>query len=1098
MVQQAIGLSMCPRNGQATYTRPAIRLLAAIAALVLCAGTFMPVHAQSAGRKPRYQKLDSVLNQLVIERTEKAADERAPAMPRPSLRQRGLVEYGDGQVGVTIRFSGPGLAIRDFVTSRGGHIAYTFDGAIEAYLDPAALPDLNALADVAKVDAIRRPESQVTSQGVQAHNAVPWQAAGYLGQGVKVGIIDGGFLGWSSLPPADAPSLGGVRCYVGGGDYYPTLSYCEADSDHGTAVAEAAHDIAPGATFYIANPYSLGDLHDAVQWMLQQGVRVINMSLAYDWDGPGNGTSPYADSPLKAVDAAVAGGAIVTISSGNYGQAAWFGPWQDADGDQLLDFAVGEPLTCLTAAAGERVTVEVRWQDVWGGASRDLDLWLYDYYGGMIADSSTDVQAGGPADVPHEGLSYFVTLPGLYCVAVERYAGTIPSWVQVRVASKQSLDFYNSATSVTNPAETANAGALAVGAANWQTTSTIEVFSGRGPTPDGRVKPDIVGVDQADSYTKGPNGFAGTSQSSPHVAGLAAIVAQGYAGYTPAQIASTLKSWALARGSVPNNTWGYGLAYLPTVYNLTVAKTGAGAGTVTSLDSRVNCGTSCVQTYFASATVTLTATAAVGSVFAGWSGGGCSGTGNCTVTMNAATQVTATFGLVITPVITWPAPAAIIYGTPLSATQLNATTGVPGTFVYTPPAGTVLNAGVGQTLSVLFTPTDTVNYTTATKTVTIDVLKAAPVITWPPPLPIVRGTPLGAQQLNAMANVPGTFVYTPGAGTVLPVGQHLLSAVFTPTDALNYQGAEASVSITVVGTTVGDFDGDGTSDILWRHNTQGDMWLWPLVDAARAAETYVRTVADAQWEIRGLGDQTGDGQADILWRHAPTGLLYLWTMNGGDVVGDDYVGTVEPAYAIVGTADYTGDGRTDILWRHATTGQLWLWEMNGPTSVLVSYVDTVDMAYSLVGSGDLDGDGKADLVWRGTAGDVWVWLMNGPTRKTLGYVATVSEPEYEVAVVADYSGDGKADLLWRHATRGELWVWTMAGTSQTGVVYVATVGDTGYRVVGHGDYDGDGQADLLWHHATRGEVWVWLMDGTTKTAQEYVGTVPDTGYRIVR
>ena len=70
-----------------------------------------------------------------------------------------------------------------------------------------------------------------------------------------------------------------------------------------------------------------------------------------------------------------------------------------------------------------------------------------------------------------------------------------------------------------------------------------------------------------------------------------------------------------------------------------------------------------------------------------------------------------------TPVITWATPADITYGTALSATQLNATANTPGTFVYTPVAGTVLNAGAGQTLSVTFTPTDAANFTTATKTV---------------------------------------------------------------------------------------------------------------------------------------------------------------------------------------------------------------------------------------------------------------------------------------------------------------------------------------------------------------------------------------------
>src|SRR5205085_4571032 len=97
----------------------------------------------------------------------------------------------------------------------------------------------------------------------------------------------------------------------------------------------------------------------------------------------------------------------------------------------------------------------------------------------------------------------------------------------------------------------------------------------------------------------------------------------------------------------------------------------------------------------------------------------------------------------------------------LGSTQLNASSTAPGTFVYTPAVTTVLSAGAAQTLSVTFTPTDAANFTTATKTVTIDVAKATPVITWPTPAGITYGTALSATQLNATANTPGTFVYTP-------------------------------------------------------------------------------------------------------------------------------------------------------------------------------------------------------------------------------------------------------------------------------------------------------------------------------------------------
>jgi hypothetical protein len=152
-----------------------------------------------------------------------------------------------------------------------------------------------------------------------------------------------------------------------------------------------------------------------------------------------------------------------------------------------------------------------------------------------------------------------------------------------------------------------------------------------------------------------------------------------------------------------------------------------------------------------------------------------------------------------TPVITWPTPADIGYGTPLGAAQLNATTSVAGTFVYSPASGTVLNAGAGQTLAVTFTPTDNTKYTTATANVRINVLKGTPTITWPTPAAITYGTPLSATQLNATANVPGTFVYTPPAGTVLDAGANqTLSVTFTPADAANYAIATATVLISVL------------------------------------------------------------------------------------------------------------------------------------------------------------------------------------------------------------------------------------------------------------------------------------------------------------
>ena len=76
---------------------------------------------------------------------------------------------------------------------------------------------------------------------------------------------------------------------------------------------------------------------------------------------------------------------------------------------------------------------------------------------------------------------------------------------------------------------------------------------------------------------------------------------------------------------------------------LTISKAGTGSGTVSSSPAGINCGSICSAAYASGTPVTLTATPAAGSTFTGWTGGGCTGTGTCVVTMNAATTVTAGF-----------------------------------------------------------------------------------------------------------------------------------------------------------------------------------------------------------------------------------------------------------------------------------------------------------------------------------------------------------------------------------------------------------------------------------------------------------------------
>jgi hypothetical protein len=139
-----------------------------------------------------------------------------------------------------------------------------------------------------------------------------------------------------------------------------------------------------------------------------------------------------------------------------------------------------------------------------------------------------------------------------------------------------------------------------------------------------------------------------------------------------------------------------------------------------------------------------------------------------------------------TPTLTWLTPAAIVYGTALSSSQLNASCAASGSYSYSPISGTILSAGTTQ-LTVTFVPADSANLATSTKTVNIVVTKATPVLVWGDPANISYGSVLTSTQLNAVAKASssssapvlnGTFTYTPPINTALAAGSYTLTTSF--------------------------------------------------------------------------------------------------------------------------------------------------------------------------------------------------------------------------------------------------------------------------------------------------------------------------------
>ena len=434
-----------------------------------------------------------------------------------------------GSVAVTIHLSGNVDEVVNFLVINGGDPRNVGEDYIEAYVPVFLLGAVSQRPGVIQVREIIPPQpayGNVTSQAVGFHLADSWHNAGLRGHGVKVGVIDLGFTGYSGLVGVELPTNVVARCYTDVGVFSSNLADCEAEEKppastpsqcldyvaglyaggepHGTAVTEAVIDIAPDATLYIANPGSWGDLQNTVDWMSAQGVQVINHSVSWLHSGPGDGSSPFSDSPLNTVDQAVSRGITWVNSAGNSAQDTWFGSFSDNDGDDAISFnnSTAE-INPIVLAECRRYIFQLRWEDSWGGASTDLDIYLWDKSTGDVLDipagygyvGSIAEQSGASNHYPFELFSLRSPINSRDVgVIIVHDSGPEPDWIHLDLFSGPGgLGYSTAGGSIGNPAESANRGLLAVGAAPFYDTNIIEPFSSQGPTPDGRTKPDIVG-----------------------------------------------------------------------------------------------------------------------------------------------------------------------------------------------------------------------------------------------------------------------------------------------------------------------------------------------------------------------------------------------------------------------------------------------------------------------------------------------------------------------------------------------------------------------------------------------------------------------------
>ena len=98
---------------------------------------------------------------------------------------------------------------------------------------------------------------------------------------------------------------------------------------------------------------------------------------------------------------------------------------------------------------------------------------------------------------------------------------------------------------------------------------------------------------------------------------------------------------------------------------------------------------------------------------------------------------------------------------------------------------------------------------------------------------------------------------------------------------------------------VGDLDGNGTADVMWRNTKSGVVAAWLLSGSSIVSSPFFKGVP-ADWELAQLGDVDGDGKADVIWRHSINGAVAVWLMNGLSISSIEFPGSTSMDWVLVG------------------------------------------------------------------------------------------------------------------------------------------------------------------------------------------------------
>lgn len=366
--------------------------------------------------------------------------------------------------------------------------------------------------------------------GLQTMHVDLFHQKGWYGQGIKVGIIDFGYNSYDQLQAKGIVPKPVSKAKFYQGNQTSILSIGGGSTSHGSAVVEIIYNIAPKATYYIAQTgdgygsATDGDILKAMKWLSDQGVNIINFSGG-GHVGPKNGT----DTQSRLIDQLYQKGILWINASGNEGSNEhWAGDIIDPDGDNLINFNDKDYLRFNVYDSQKPFKFLYTWDD-WDNNETGLDLDAY-IYNPRTKELKKHENSRSPNTAPKDEIE--LSLPKgeyYFALAFNKKPINKNKKVHVSLSGWAKLIDYRSIGSVGIPATAKSA--LAVGA--WDVNQKkLASYSSWGPTDDNRLKPELIAPAGVPSTSYRGEAFDGTSASAPYATAFATLLWSGNKGFS--------------------------------------------------------------------------------------------------------------------------------------------------------------------------------------------------------------------------------------------------------------------------------------------------------------------------------------------------------------------------------------------------------------------------------------------------------------------------------------------------------------------------------------------------------------------------------------